>query len=281
MRSSRCIFNTAAALHRVFLAPIEQSQLQIPRNAPSIAFLPLRLLQRRAYHVKSKAVKEERAPRDDEITARFITFVDESGKIHEPRSTKLVLAEVESLNHTLNLRAGNVKPKKYKTLIQVNDGEPGVPPICKIMDLGQMYQAAKKKKKQQFSSRSNAVTKTIELNWAVNAGDLEHRLERMKEFLGKGYKVEVVLASKSKRKGRQATREEAEEVLRRVRGVVGETEGAKESRASEGNVLGTMTIHFEGTAPKEEKASKKTEKSGKTKKTEEVAEIEQSVEAVV
>ena len=95
--------------------------------------------------------------------------------------------------------------------------------------------------------RSSAVTvKTIELNWAIDGNDLRHRLERIREFLGRGWRVEVMMAPK--RKGRKASEEEARELLDRVRGVVADVEGARESKAMEGKLLGTATIFAEGKA---------------------------------
>ena len=99
------------------------------------------------------------------------------------------------------------------------------------------------KAKQVAARKSMVATKTIELNWAIDGNDLEHRLHRMRDFLGKGNKVEVMMAPK--RKGRKATEEEARVLVQRIREAI-EREGARESKTMEGKLLGTATIYAEG-----------------------------------
>ena len=103
------------------------------------------------------------------------------------------------------------------------------------------------KAKGKANKNPGATIKTIELNWAIDGNDLGHRLNKVKEFLGKGFKVEVVLAEK--RKGRKATEEEAQDLLRRIREAVKEVDGARESKPMEGKLLKPATIYAEGKAP--------------------------------
>lgn len=238
MRSSRCVFSTAAALHRVFIAPIKRSNPSLLRHS-SPQFLPrittapkLLLQQQRAY--ASEAPQKSRLPRDDEIQSGSVSLVSPDGQLEEPRSTYEVLRSID---------------RKTQSLVVVAPGEPGTPPICKIMDKKAMREAEKAKAK---ATRSSAVTvKTIELNWAIDGNDLAHRLQRMKDFLGKGNRVEVLLAAK--RKGRKASEKEAQILLEKIRGAIGEVEGAKESKpmegrmeGTEGQMLGNATIYAEG-----------------------------------
>jgi translation initiation factor IF-3 len=212
------------ALHRVFIAPIEQSNLRFAqRISPSKITSPSLLLsqQRRSYAAPS----ERRLPHDDLIKSWSVILVKEDGTLSEPRSKADIL---ETMGRAVN------------TLIQVAPGEPGMPPICKIMNKRAVRDAEKVKAK---AARSGAVTtKTLELNWAIDMGDLGYRLERAKQFLGKGYKVEVVLASK--RKGKQATPEEAQALIDKSMTMVGEVDGAKEVKPMEGKLLGTATIYL-------------------------------------
>ena len=229
------MFNTAAALHRVFIAPIERSNIAVlqhgsrnafPRAAPAPKLL---LLSHQTRSYAQEAPKKSRLPRDDEIKSWSVSLVNEDGKLEEPRSTQDILSTLD---------------RKIQSLVVVAAGEPGVPPICKIMDRKAMRDA---EKAQQKKARSTAVTtKTIELNWAIDGNDLKHRLERIREFLGKGHRVEVLMAAK--RKGRKATEEEGKKLLERIRGVIEEVEGARESKPMEGKMLGTATIHAEGKA---------------------------------
>jgi translation initiation factor IF-3 len=121
-------------------------------------------------------------------------------------------------------------------------------PVCKIITKAAAAKPTKSVKKK--AANPSATVKTLELNWAIDPHDLEHRLKRMKDFLEKGYRVDVVLIGK--RKKRKATQEEAAETLRRVGGGVGEVEGAREWKAMEGNVGGVVTVYLEGKAKKVE-----------------------------
>ena len=100
-------------------------------------------------------------------------------------------------------------------------------------------EAAKAKKKENLDS-----VKTLELNWAIDANDLGHRLKKMEDFLSEGRKVEIVLARK--KQGRKATVEECEDVLRRIKETVEAVKGAKETQALEGKLGGVATLSLEG-----------------------------------
>src|SRR4051794_13435013 len=111
MRNSRCVFNTAAALHRVFIAPIEQSQLHRARCTPSTTLTSSRAItslfntpQRRTYFVARPAGTEPakgRLPRDEEITAYSVSIVDPDNKLLEPRSTRDILSRINRETHSL------------------------------------------------------------------------------------------------------------------------------------------------------------------------------------
>jgi translation initiation factor IF-3 len=192
MSSSRCALSTAAALHRVFIAPIEQSQLQFARRSVSTTSAPrcpnrapkLLFFQQQRCYASSPAVKS-RLPRDDEIKSWSVTLVGEDGKLQEPRSTAAILESID---------------RKKDSLVVVVPGEPGVPPICKIMNKQAMREAEKAKAK---SAKGVVTEKTIELNWAIDGNDLSHRLVKMKGFLDKGNRVEIVMGAK--KRGRKAT----------------------------------------------------------------------------
>lgn len=89
-----------------------------------------------------------------------------------------------------------------------------------------------------------ATLKTIELNWAIDKNDLSHRLDKMKQFLSKGWRIDVVMAAK--RKGRKATIEEAEELLKMIRRSIAEIQGAREWKAMEGKAGAQATIFAQG-----------------------------------
>lgn len=230
MRSSRCLFNSATALHRIFIAPIESSHRPLIARSAHAPF-PNHLLTQRRNIIVARAAgtdpAKSRLPRDEEITAYAISVVAADGKLQAPRRTREVLASIDRKTHML---------------VMVVPAEAGAPPLCKIVDKKKEWAAAKARKKQQ-SGGGPVPTKTVELNWAIEQGDLTHRLGRVREFLEKGHKVEIVLAKK--RKGRLATEEEARAVLTKVKEAVEEV-GAKETKPMEGKLLGTATIYTEG-----------------------------------
>lgn len=102
--------------------------------------------------------------------------------------------------------------------------------------------------------------KTIELNWAIDKHDLGHRLETMRGFLRKGFRVDVLLVGK--RKKRKAEPEEAANTLRGVRECIESVEGAKEWKAMEGKVGGLVKMYIEGKAVDEEKPVKMVAEAG-------------------
>lgn len=157
------------------------------------------------------------------ITSWSVCLVNEDGTLGEPRPKFDVL---ETMDRTQDV------------LVQMAPAEPGQPPVCKIMNRRAMREAEKAKIK---AARIGGVTsKTLELNWAIDKGDLGHRLDKMKQFLGKGHKVEIVLAGK--RKGKQATPEEAQALIQSILAAVEEVAGAREIKPMEGKLLGTTKI---------------------------------------
>lgn len=231
MRSSRYVCSTATALHRVFITPIEQSQHQllIRTSPPTLRATSskLLLLQRRCY---ASPVTARRLPRDDEIKSWSVSLVNEQGKLEEPRSTSDILHSID---------------RSTQSLVVIVPGEPGTPPICKILNKKAMRDAEKAKTKGVKNPAST--TKTIELSWGIDGNDLGHRLAKMKEFLGKGNKVEMVLAKK--RKGKVATPEQAYALVARIKEAIEEVNGAKESKPMYGKLLETATIYADGTVP--------------------------------
>lgn len=223
LRSSRCVFSTAAALHRVFVAPIEQSSLlfaqRLPLPRPSI---PTSFLQTRYY--AAPVFSERRLPHDDLIKSWSVVLVNEDGTLGESRSTQEILESID---------------RATETLVQVAPSQPGVLPVCKIMNKRAMRDAEKAKAKA--ARGGNMGTKTLELNWEIDRGDLGHRMDKMRKFLEKGLKVEIALSSK--RKGKKATPDEAEMLLKRIREAVGEVKGAREIKPMEGTLLRTATLY--------------------------------------
>ena len=119
-------------------------------------------------------------------------------------------------------------------------------PIVKVVNKEEEARKEREGKKKKREERDPGATKkTLELNWAIERGDEAHRVETLRKFLGKGFKVDVVLAKK--RKGKVVTEDVAGELVKRIRAVVKEEgKGWKEYKPMEGKVGGTVTIFCEG-----------------------------------
>lgn len=118
--------------------------------------------------------------------------------------------------------------------------EPEHAPICRILDKKAFAAAADAKAKAE--RRVKVARKELELNWAIAAHDLSHKLRQMTGFLLQGRVVQVQFARK--KGGRTATLDEANALLRQVRAAATAT-GARESKL-EGRFPQTTRMLFEG-----------------------------------
>ncbi|RDL39430.1 uncharacterized protein BP5553_03770 [Venustampulla echinocandica] len=242
MQSSKCIFSTAAALQRTFITPFEQRQLQfvfqssrassLCRQAPRLLSPLARQQQKRYYYVAGTNPVKSRLPQNDEIKAFSVHLVNEDGTLGELHRTRFLLDRLV----------------KGEALIMVAEAEAGRPPVCKIINRKEQAAADReKKKKAQATKDPSSTVKNIELNWAIESNDLGHRMDRLKEFLGKGYKVDLLL--QKKRKGRPTTMEEAQELVNTVKQTV-EDAGGREYKEMTGDLLRQVMLFTVGKVQK-------------------------------
>ncbi len=118
---------------------------------------------------------------NEKIRVREVRLIDDSGK------QLGIVATVEALRmaREQDLDLVEVSPKTN-------------PPVCKIMDYGKFkYQLAKKaheaKKKQAVVQ-----IKEMKLGLKIEEHDLAFKMKHMKEFLGDGYKVKVIIMFKGR-----------------------------------------------------------------------------------
>ncbi|KAI0024528.1 hypothetical protein F4780DRAFT_775909 [Xylariomycetidae sp. FL0641] len=102
--------------------------------------------------------------------------------------------------------------------------------------------------------RRQVNTKVLELNWATDPHDLGHKFRRLRDFLGRGMRVEVLL--ERRRGGRAVSRAEAHDLLAKLREAVAEVPGTKEPVKPDGQVGGMLRLVFEGPADKQKKKRK-------------------------
>lgn len=183
--------------------------------------------------------RPDRPPRDEEITDFKVYLVHPERKgLSEPIPTYEVLQS----------RQKDEKGRPTQFLQQMapmspQDGRPY--PICRLFDKKAAREAEIAKRKS--GKEKKLQNKQLEVSWTVSENDLNYRLERLKEFLGKGWRVEIIFGAK--RKGwmgrREPTAEEVQKVLTTIRAAVKEIEGAREWRELQGKEGGEAVLSFE------------------------------------
>ncbi|KAM0722566.1 hypothetical protein Q7P37_002007 [Cladosporium fusiforme] len=174
---------------------------------------------------------------NEEITARVIQLVDpETKRLQDPVTRFDVLKGLDLKTHRLVQLTEPDTP-----------GDRSFIPVCKIISKKESYEAGKQRKAQQKETKQAVAkmrsVKTLELNWAIDENDLGHRMDKVKGFLEEGRKVEIVLASK--KRGRQATPAECQEVLDKIRSAAQSVPGVKEPQPFDGKMGGLATLVFQ------------------------------------
>lgn len=251
MRTLTPLSSTAQALHRVFVASVESHPHL--RLFPSLLCSSHPLRQQTPHHHRSSPSRlhirhyarpsshptSRRLPRDEEIQSPLIQLVNDDCKLDPPAARSAILSSINRTTHFLV----QVQPPSPSSAASTDEDSPAV---CKVMGKLAMRDAERARAKSARNTLQSI--KHLELNWAIDSNDLDHRLGKLQDFLEKGMRVEMVLAAK--RKGRKATAEEAVSLLRRIRERVAQVHGAKETRDMDGKVLGLATLFFDGAGAK-------------------------------
>jgi len=119
-------------------------------------------------------------------------------------------------------------------------------PICRIVDV-KAERAAQQLKEKDEMHRLSVRTKELELNWAIAPNDLERSLKQLRNFLEKGYFVQVSLLRKFKRGKRVATEDEVKALLQRVDEAIKEISGVRETKKREGVMGKQLKLSLQGT----------------------------------
>lgn len=93
------------------------------------------------------------------------------------------------------------------------------PPVCKIMDFGKYKYEQEKKIQKSKKSQKNQEIKGIRLSVKIGQNDLDTKLKKAMQFLGKGNKVALQLRFKGRE---MAHKELGEKVLRNFVEAMGE-----------------------------------------------------------
>jgi len=167
--------------------------------------------------------------KDEDIETTEVQVKQPDGKLSEPQNLHALLQSLDRRNQ-LVVQLSKPGERKY-AVVRVHDR----------MDLLKQVREREALAKQTAMAQREKRPKQLELNWAISEHDLDIKLKQMEQFLQKGKKVEILLASKAKQ--RRATREEAEQVLQKIRERMHHI-GAREVKAMEGQVLrqAVMTV---------------------------------------
>ena len=116
---------------------------------------------------------------DDEIPFRIVRLADpESGSLRPLAPLRTILDSIDRTTHHIELVADAPDP------------------VVKIVDTKQAREKFREAKKRAQAAARAQVRKEIQLTWGVAAGDLAHKLEKARQELAGGKKVDVIFASK-------------------------------------------------------------------------------------
>ena len=159
------------------------------------------------------------------------------------------LTEPQFLSKVLSSRERDERGRFTQFVQEVSPPSQDRPyPVCKMYDKKAAREAAEARQKAvKAMKRANRQSKQLDLSWTMSDNDLGHRMARLKEFLQKGWRVEIVFGSQRKSgwsRKREASEEEARGVLEKIRSTVTEVEGAQENEI-QGEVGKEAILTFE------------------------------------
>lgn len=187
-------------------------------------------------HQQKRGVKKNK-PRltDESIPYDAVKLVDPATG-HLVETTMTLLLDQDQKKKIVDRR------KKYVELVGINET---TGPIVKIVDRGEAF--AKKKAQQRKEANNKVTHKEVQLTWSSAESDIMHKLNRAKEDLGKGSRVDVVFAVKPKHP--PPTRWLMEKRVQTTVEFMADT--AREWKASQWSPH-IVAIFFEGTGAKSE-----------------------------
>ncbi|KAJ9213875.1 hypothetical protein DTO166G4_4486 [Paecilomyces variotii] len=213
MKHIRGLVSTAQALRHTFLRPLEISR--IPLTTRYGFSQPQRQVRSIQYSGGAKSAAANAAPpktqgiiKDEDIRAQQIQLVNESGGLDPPERTINVLRSINRSEYFL---------------VQVSPGSADRLPVCKLVSKKALREQEKAKSKAAHAAKT--AVKQLELNWAIDAHDLSHRMKQLVSFLEKGRKVEIILTRKKGK--RPPVAEEVKKVMDTVLDTVRDADAAQ------------------------------------------------------
>ncbi|KAL8839890.1 MAG: hypothetical protein Q9170_001570 [Blastenia crenularia] len=265
------LLSTAESLQRVFL----------PSLRPLVGSLPQRNLPRQQFSTVTRRhtvfnpnpqkpiptqPQNTGPPRDEAIGPSNIQVqvVNSDGSLQRPQNLQHSLADIDrKLNFLIHV--GDKVHPRYADQPEPEEGlqdtRPRIP-VCKVVPKMQFRLAEAKRLKPKKDVA--AMSKQLSFHWTMAPNDLKHRLDKLKQFLDDGRRVDVIFGKKRKgwKHKKDITDEEASRMMKQIRDTVAEVEGAKEWKEMEGQLRGELVVHFEAKRQKQKQEVKKPYEEG-------------------
>jgi len=179
-------------------------------------------------------------------------------KKYGPRKNEWIRVEEVQLINEKGENVGVVKTEEAKRMAEeveldlVEVGPNVRPPVCKIMDYSKYIYLQNKKSRSNKKGKTKE-TKEFRFTPVIDKADINHRIERAKEYLGKGYPVKLTMFIK----GRQS-REQASDVFDEILTNFADYSSIEPDSISEGNNI-FVTFRPNGKTKNKQNSKEKSE----------------------
>ena len=154
-------------------------QWQTLSSSSEISSSPKSLLACQSSTTRATSSATSKRLVDDDIPFRAVRLADpESGSLRPLTPLRTLLSSIDRTTHHIELVADAPDP------------------VVKIVNTKQARERYKEAKKRAQAAARAQVRKEIQLTWGVAAGDLAHKLEKARQELVGGRKVDLIFASK-------------------------------------------------------------------------------------
>ena len=167
---------------------------------------------------------------DDSIETQYVQVKQDDGVLSEPQLLQRLLRSIDRNSQVISQIVAR-GPSSDAAIVEVTSRDALIK---------RTVEREKQMREQQRNTKASK-PKQIELNWAIAENDLNIKLRTMEEFLEKGKKVEIMLASRKRQK--RASPDEAQLLLKNVRDRINDI-GAREAK-HEGQLLKHTTLTVE------------------------------------
>lgn len=237
-KPTECLRRVFFPIFHLYLLPLSHTNHQQTRLVSLVTFSP-----------NSKLIKPSHRPRDESISSRLVQLVSEgSNQLLAPEPPSQILARIDRSKFFLVQVSGPESPNS----------------ICKI--ISKLEEREREKQKLKLSSPKDQAAKELEFHWNIGPHDLKRKMDRLKEFLEEGRRVDILI--KRRRKWENPSIQEVRLLEGTIQGVAEGVIGTKEYKprqelkswvGEKGNVL----FYFKGPGRKREDSAQMGEKGSR------------------